>query len=72
MGNTEVLLKLALGILFLVGTCINSIVLAAFKSYLNTREAEKNLFAKREEHQNERLGRLEARTGGISSHHRKD
>lgn len=72
MGDTEVLLKLVLGVIFLAGNCVSALVLAAFKSYLNTREAEKKLLAKREEHQNERLGRLEARTGGISSHHRKD
>lgn len=60
MANTEVLLKLLLGILYLVGTCVSGLVLAAFKSYLDTRDVEKKLLAKREEHQDERLRKLEA------------
>lgn len=61
MGNSEIYLKFLLGILLVVVNCVSGIVLAAFKSHLNTQEAEKKLLTKREDHQNERLAKLEKR-----------
>lgn len=75
MGDTEVLLKLIMGVVFLAGNVLSALVLSAFKSYLNTKEAEKKLLIQRENHQNERLGAIESvlnERGIFPGHHRKN
>lgn len=75
MGNTEAVIKLILGVIYVAGTCVSGMVLAAFQAHLNTRAAEKKIHEQRENHQNDRLRAIESalnERGIVSSHHRKN
>lgn len=51
--------QLALAILSIVGSCLSSIVLASWASFLRRREAEETERVKREDKRDEQVARME-------------